>query len=855
MNERIHRLRNLGEPVPTIEEKIIRLDGTIVDVEVVAAPFFDQGINSIHVVLQDITERKKVRERLEKISNCLIRMGPDFDKNINELTALCGELLGATCALYNSLEGNLLCSIGQWQTPPDYKRQDRPEGHICYDVIQQGGDHSLVINNLPQTTYLSTDPNVAKYGLKTYMGHVVYCAGKPAGSLCVVYKDDVKPTVDDKRIIGILASYIGTEVGRKCAVEALSVSELKYRRLFETAQDGILILDGETGMVIDVNPFLINMLGYSLEQFKGKEVWELGFLKDAIANRGKFLELQENGYVRYENLPLETSSGQRRNVEFVSNLYIVDHKKVIQCNIRDITERKKAEEALSIERNKLAKIAGAVPGVICSLRLRSDGSLNIPYISPVSEDVNGFKPEDVEQDSSKLLALIHQDDLGSVNKSIVESARTMTPWRKEFRYNHPQKGEIWIEGHSIPQREEDGSTLWHGILIDITERKHMEAELIKAHKLDSLGVLAGGIAHDFNNILTGIVGNISMVRHNIDPDGKNFEVLNEAEKAVFQAKDLTRQLLTFAKGGIPIKKVILLSDVLTESAVFTTRGTKVKCKFKIAPNVRFVHVDPGQISQVISNIVINAVQAMPEGGEVNITAENLNISDDSSIPLKRGEYVRVIIKDQGCGIPPQHLLKIFDPYFTTKQAGSGLGLATSYSIVKNHEGCITVDSELGQGASFSIYLPAFMGKAEAVQEELSKGLKMGHGRILLMDDEKVINDVAIKILTKIGYTAEAVTNGAQAIERYTQTYGTDKAFDAVILDLTIPGGKGGKETIAELREINPDIKAIVSSGYSHDPVMANYEFYGFSSVLQKPYRIEEISQILHTLLYKESKNN
>lgn len=388
-------------------------------------------------------------------------------------------------------------------------------------------------------------------------------------------------------------------------------------------------------------------------------------------------------------------------------------------------------------------------------------------------------------------------------------------------------------------------------MTDITDRVRLEEELLKAHKLDSLGVLAGGIAHDFNNILTGIVGNISVVRYGMDGNDPHLEILKEAEKAAFEAKNLAQQLLTFSKGGEPVKRPTVLTQLLNDSAVFATRGSRSKCTFKLDPDISLVNIDSGQISQVISNIVINAVQAMPDGGDIEISAENVQVmAGNTSVPLPPGGYIRIGIKDTGIGIPPTDLPKIFDPYFTTKPTGNGLGLATSYSIIKNHHGYISVDSKSGKGTSFTIYLPAFPGEADIAADDEHAEIKKGHGRILMMDDEEIIRVLGIRLLTQLGYAVESFPDSAQAVERYRQTWGTPEAFDAVILDMTIPGGEGGKETLLKLMEINPNVKAIVSSGYSADPVLANYRAFGFTSILPKPYEIEKISEVLFRVVMK-----
>ena len=634
---------------------------------------------------------------------------------------------------------------------------------------------------------------------------------------------------------------------RKLAEKAIKASELRYRRLFESAKDGILILDADTGMVDDVNPFLIKMLGFSREQFKGKAIWELGFLKDTIANREKFLELQRQEYVRYEDLPMETADGRHFNVEFISNVYFVDKKKVIQCNIRDITERRKTEEELH---NKAAFLEAQINSSI-------DGILIVdPHGKKILQNKRAIEMWKIPQHIA--------DDLD--DKSQVQHVTKMAKNHEQFiekiiyLYGHPNEtsrdevelidGTI-IDRYSAPVLGKNGvnyGRIWY--FHDLTERKRLEEELIIAHKLDSLGVLAGGIAHDFNNILTGIIGNISIVRYKMDPNDKLHEILNEAEKAAFQAKTLTQQLLTFSKGGAPVKRLTVLSDLLRESATFASRGSKAKCEFRLAPNLNMTEVDPGQIGQVISNIVLNAVQAMPEGGDIEIQAGNINIEKTQKLPLKPGTYVYTSIKDNGNGIPAAHLEKIFDPYFTTKQTGSGLGLATSYSIIKKHGGHITVESEAGKGSVFTFYLPAYKGKTDASGLTKDTELKPGRGRVLVMDDDKMICTFLKRVLTDLGYTVESALDGNDAASLYAETWKTKEAFDIVILDLTVPGGKGGIETLKNLKKLDPNIKAIVSSGYSNDPILANYSKHGFAAVLPKPYDVREVSELLHRLLKK-----
>ena len=382
---------------------------------------------------------------------------------------------------------------------------------------------------------------------------------------------------------------------------------------------------------------------------------------------------------------------------------------------------------------------------------------------------------------------------------------------------------------------------------DITEKRRAERELLKADKLESLGVLSGGIAHDFNNILTSILGNISIAKMFARPGDKIFERLEEAENDCMRARVLTQKILTFSRGGAPIMKTAFISELLRDSASFALSGSNVRCEFSIPDDLWRIEVDEGQIAQAISNLIINASQAMPGGGVINLLAENIVVDERQGIPLNNGGYVKISVTDHGIGIPKEHFQQIFDPYYTTKRGGSGLGLAIAYSIVKRHNGYIDVKSIPGKETTFSIYLPASPKEALAEKESGEK-IRGGKGKILVMDDEKMIRDVVGDMLGILGYEAEFAKDGAEAVELYKKAEQSVRPFDAVIMDLTVPGGMGGKEAVRKLAEIDPEVKAIVSSGYSDDPVMADFRKYGFSNVVAKPYNIKELGDALYEVL-------
>ncbi|OUS12453.1 hypothetical protein A9Q89_06095 [Gammaproteobacteria bacterium 53_120_T64] len=370
---------------------------------------------------------------------------------------------------------------------------------------------------------------------------------------------------------------------------------------------------------------------------------------------------------------------------------------------------------------------------------------------------------------------------------------------------------------------------------DVTLANRIDDELAKTKKLDSIGVLAGGIAHDFNNILTGIMGNINISKGLIDPASRAYKFLDAAEKASERASKLTQQLLTFSKGGEPILELASIFEVIQESANFTLSGANISCRIDRDNDLWAASIDKGQISQVVQNIVLNARHAMPEGGTIRILCENVVLLEGSNVVplLKSGDYIRIDIEDEGVGIAENQIDKIFDPYFTTKHEGSGLGMAVTHSIIHKHSGHISCQSSLGEGTKFTIYLPA-VKTALLVADDNRETLE-GSGTILVMDDETMIREVTQSMLEVGGYDVVHAVDGDQALAVYGEAMKCGQAIKLVIMDLTIPGGMGGRDTIKKLLDIDPQVCALVSSGYSNDPVIANYQDYGFKGFIIKPY--------------------
>jgi two-component system, cell cycle sensor histidine kinase and response regulator CckA len=393
----------------------------------------------------------------------------------------------------------------------------------------------------------------------------------------------------------------------------------------------------------------------------------------------------------------------------------------------------------------------------------------------------------------------------------------------------------------------DRSRQIHSVFEDVTERRKTEAETLQTCKLEAVGLLAGGLAHDFNNALLIIIGNLQMARMFSSSSETHMRQLHNAEQACLRARDLTSQFLTFAKGGQPITQTGRIGKLIRDTAAFAVSGSNVGCEFEIDADHSAVNADFGQIAQVINNLVINADQAMPDGGAMQIGVANVR-HDGISPPLPEGSYVRITVKDEGTGIAPEHVDRIFDPYFTTKAGGSGLGLSSCYSIIRNHGGHIGVESTPGVGTVFTIHLPCSTKCLNEPGDKQDEPILRGQERILIMDDEPAVREFSRMILEELGYTVGVAANVAEVVGEYQAAWADGNAYDAVILDLTIRGGPGGREAMQQLRGVNPEVRGIVCSGYSADAIMAKYRDHGFCGVVVKPYEVIDLAKALRKVL-------
>ena len=854
--------RLAGEDVPRqYETIIIKKDGSTLPVEITSARavWRDQPVGV--VIIRDITERKQAEGALRKL-------GRDLGQRVKELNCLYGisEIVEKQgISLEEILQGVVDLIPLSWQYPEI----------TCARIAMEGREYRT--EGFRETRWKRTSSIIA-HGTRIGALDIYYMEEKPE-------RDEGPFLKEERSLLNAITERLGRVIERVHAenrikhlnlvlrairnVNQLITKEKDRDRLLQRVCDnmvetrgyhsvwiallddaGRLVMTAESGLGVDFMPVF--------EQLKRGELTGCG--RRALSQSD--VVVIEDPPSTCADCPLignYTGSGAMAvRLEYDGKVYGLLSASIPRDFVGDEEERylfrdvagdiafalynieleeahKQAEEELRESEERYRHLLGSITdGIQVQDR-------EFRYLL-----VNDELTRMAQMPEEKLLGSKMTDVFPGVEKTVFfktykKVMETGEPAVASDEFAFPDGRKQWYEVHAYPAPE--------GILVivtDITERKRMEEELQKMDKLESVGTLAGGIAHDLNNLLTAVLGNISLARLYENPVERDRRLV-EAEKASMRIKDLTQQLLTFSTGGAPILRTAAIGNLLRDSAIFALRGSNVGCELSIPDNLWPAEIDEGQMNQVINNLVINSQQAMPDGGIIRIRAENMTAGTAPGLPLVPGAYIEISVEDQGTGIPQEHLQRIFDPFFTTKQAGSGLGLATSYSIIEKHRGHITVESRMGVGTTFHIYLPA-SPEGVLVEAEEEKKPIMGEGRILVMDDEKHVRDTAASMLSSIGYEVITAIDGVEAMEIYKEAMTSDSPFAAVIMDLTVPGGMGGEETIQRLMEMAPGARAIVSSGYSSDPILANFREYGFMGFIPKPYRIQELSEVLHRVI-------
>jgi PAS domain S-box-containing protein len=681
-------------------------------------------------IARDVTQRKWAEKRLAKLNECFLSFGSDSTRNINRLVALCGELLGATGALYSHLDGKCLNILGKWNIPSDFPLMDKAEGHLCYDVIRHNSSTPTVIQHLQKTPYVKTDPNVLRYGLKTYVGMVVRLNQVPVGTVCTVYQTDIEPKSQDLQMLSIVASAIGVEEDRRRAEETLRETNAKLQAVIEAAPVAVVSLDRQ-GRVTSWNKSAENMFGFAAEEVIGRP--------------------------------------------------------------HPIVPDDKKEEFQTLF---LQALQGRVLSGVELLRRRKDGSF------------------------------------------------------------------IDVNLHTAPMQDAQGSIIGvMGVLVDITARKRDEAErlalerkLLDAQKLESLSVMAGGIAHDFNNLLTVILGNASLAAMEIAENSPVRPHLDNIEKASLQAAELCKHMLAYAGRGRFLLQRMDLNSLLEELRHFFNISLNVNISLNIdlAQDPLPVEADSAQLRQLVVNLVNNAAEAIgDQPGSITIRtglmqANRAYLAQTVLAPdLAEGQYVFLEVTDTGCGMSPETQAKIFDPFFSTKFTGRGLGLAAALGIVRGHKGALEVASQLGHGTTFKILLPCIETPAQEsdISPAPSKSWQ-GRGTILVVDDEADVRTVTSGMLQSLGFDVLTASDGQAGLETFQRH--ADQII-IVLLDLAMPK-MNGVEAFREMHRLRSSVPVLLMSGYSESLATERFGDQGPAGFLQKPFKGDDLHAKLSSVL-------
>jgi PAS domain S-box-containing protein len=655
----------------------------------------------------------------------------------------------------------------------------------------------------------------------------------------------------------MIASGGYTFVPYRRQLKGLKVANARIQSVVDHIIEGMVTID-EKGAVCSMNAAARRMFGY-----EGDESLWIEF--SALIPKRFERTLEDEplicdwsylaGHIGTTTLALART---RSNDTFPVEVFLVkmtgDEQGLHVAVIRDLRERKRLDEEVAVEKKSFAGTLTSIDDGVITTDLEG----RVVICNPAAEALVGWKTsEAVGQPLRSVFAISvdgapAQERNGSTEHlSEAETILLSTPERATLTARDGSRH--LLQQLVSPIRDEKDEIC--GVIVvfrDITQRPHRDGERHRGGALDQLGFLAGGIAHDFNNLLTAVIGNISLVTNRLPPDHNMKRRLDDARNASLRARDLAQQLLTFARCGTPIKTPASITNLIQETASLSLRGAQSRSKLTIEPDLWTAEFDPGQISQVIANLVVNADQAMPNGGTLYLSCDNFAhraTRNSVVLDLPSGDYIRIRIRDEGVGIAKECMERIFEPYFTTKAKGNGLGLATSYSVIKNHGGLITMESELHRGSTFTIYLPATRHRPNAVAPvDKTNEPTNGFGRVLVVDDEEAICMLAEFTLTRLGYEVCAAVTATRAIELYREALIAGRRFDLVILDLTLPGGMGGKEVLRELIEIDPTVNAAVSSGYATDATMKRYEDFGFRGVIAKPYEASELGRKVQAMI-------
>lgn len=635
---------------------------------------------------------------------------------------------------------------------------------------------------------------------------------------------------------------------------ALAAEAARRHLLFEASPDGIMVIDPGSGRLVEFNAAAYRQLNYTREEFAGMSLSDLEGAEVAAETLENLVAIPRGGRLDFERR-LRNRDGDVRTVQVTAQVITIAGESIHQYTWRDFTDRKRAEDALRAAHHRLKTLGDNLPlGYVYQVEWRPHNSRRFTYISAGVERVHGVTAAAVLQDPAVLYGLVHEEDRPRLSAQEEQACAALSRLSIDVRIKSPSGRFLWMQLNSEPRQLADGTVQWDGVALDITARKQAEASLLVASKLEATGIMAGGIAHDFNNLLGCILLSADMARSAESTPQEVEECLQLVRQSAIAAHALTQQLITFAEGGAPVLNVGHIERLVRDALRLSLAGTPVEGRIVVEEGLWPVEVDEGQLAQVFRNLVLNAREAMPEGGVVSVRIENTQVTEASGPPtLVPGPYVKVTVADEGSGIPPEILPRIYDPYFSTKQRGDkkgmGLGLTICHSVVQKHRGAITVDSEVGKGTRFYVFLPALPATPHAAEAAAAgEAAAPRLAKVLVMDDEYVLRVMIGRVAERMGCEVGLAAHGQEAVDRAGRAIEAGSPFDLAILDLTVRGGTGGVEALRLLRQLDPKVKAIVMSGHVSSELLREYSRYGFQDVLQKPFDADHVERVLNRIL-------
>lgn len=814
-----------GKPIHDDVQGVYTPDGTLSWILANSVPMFRPGskeISGVVVTFTDITGQRKAQEEIQRSKE-----------------SLSFALQGANSGIWDwNIPNHTVYYDENFYTMAGYQPDEFPGGYEEWKKRVHQDDIAAAEQAIGAALENTTGAFSTEFRFRTKTGEWMWILGQG------------KVIERDEKGVPIRLAGINTDINeKKRAEQAFQTSESRLASLLRVAPTGI-------GMVINrvmssPNQKLSEMTGYSIEELTGMPSRKL-YPSEAefeSVDQEKYRQISLFGTGTVETVFVR-KDGKHIDVLLSSTpINADDLSEGVTFTALDITEWKNSEKALRESEENLRTVLDSIGDAV----IATDFQQRVINFNPLAAQLTGWSATDAL--GKGLNDVFHLYD-AKTSEPIKDIANNYSSESKVHTFSHSiLKCKTGTEQHiacSIaPIKDLEGSV--KGVVLvfrDIAGELRTREELQRMQTLESLGILAGGIAHDFNNILMGLFGNIAMAKRKLNADHPSYSNLQKAEVSAERAKNLTGKLLTFAKGGEPIRDHVSLAELVKDVALFDLSGSNVKLTFDHPDDLWTANVDKGQIQQVFSNLTTNANQAMPDGGELQISLQNLDNRNLDIESLGPGKYIKAIVKDNGKGINQKDLAKIFDPYFSTKQTGSGLGLATVYSIINKHEGLVEVTSSPGAGTTFRLFIPATdaVPSTAEVAEEQTTEETVAHARILVMDDEVSILELASEMLETLGHSVTCSSDSQEATSSYQRAWGKADEFDLVILDLTIPGGPGGLQTVKEILAINPEAKVLVASGYAEDPIMSRCEDYGFKGVIVKPYSLKELQEAVEKAL-------